>query len=184
MSRAFVDETDDNLFEDDFPEIKDPLPPGVKNYMTPDGAERLKSELHHLMKVERPNLSAALSRAVTDGEASKKELMGKERRRLRAIDRRVEYLAKMVGKMEVVDIKKQDPEQVLFGARVTIIDEGDKKMVYQIVGIDESDPSRGRISWISPVARALVNTRIGDVVTLQLPKGEVKMKIVKIEYPS
>ena len=182
MSRAFVSESDADFQEDDVPAIKIPLPPGAKNYMTPEGAEKMRSEMSVLVKNERPKLSAKLSRTVTKSEKPDRETMLKDRRRLREIDRRIEYLNKMADIIEVVDPSKQDPQRVLFGAAVTVEDPKDNKRTYRIVGVDESDPSEGKISWLSPVAKAMFGARVGEVISLNLPQSESKLKILKISY--
>jgi transcription elongation factor GreB len=181
MSRAFVHESDDDFSADDVPAIKDPLPPGVKNYMTPDGAERIKRELHELNSREHPRLAARVSMAIRQEKGIPKEELGKERRRLREIERRIEYLTLMFNKLEVVDPNKQNPDQVLFGAKVTVEVCGEQQC-YRIVGIDESDPSSGRISWISPLARALLSKKLGETAQLDLPGGTRTYNIKKIEY--
>jgi transcription elongation factor GreB len=182
MSRAFVSESDADFQEDDVPALKIPLPPGAKNYMTPEGAEKMRSELNALVKDERPKLSAKLSHTVTESEKLDRETMLRDRRRLREIDRRIEYLTEMVDIIEVVDPSKQDPQRVLFGASVMIKDEKGLDRIYRIVGVDESNPSDGKISWLSPVAKAMFGAREGEVVGLKLPKSETKLKILKISY--
>jgi len=178
MSRAFVKESDDDFSADDVPAIKDPLPTGVKNYMTPEGAERLKRELDDLVNTEHPRLAAKLKRDMHD----KKEEVGKNRRLLREMERRIEYLTTMVERIEVVYPHQQNTDQVLFGARVTVLENARKKRSYTIVGIDESNPSEGRISWISPIARSLLSKGLGDTVRLNLPGGKKILKILGIEY--
>jgi transcription elongation factor GreB len=183
VSRAFLSETDESFMDDDVPETKVPLPEGVKNYMTPEGAGRLKEELYGLASVERPEFLGKLSRTVTDGGAPEKEGLLRDRRRLREIERRIEYLERMLDRLEVVNPDAQDPSRALFGASVTVrdLDAGGEK-AFRIVGIDESDPSAGKVSWISPVAKALIGKRVGDAVTVKLPMGDAKLKITKIEY--
>jgi transcription elongation factor GreB len=182
VSRAFLSESDEAFMDDDVPETKDPLPPGVKNYMTPEGAGRLRRELDGLVNAERPGLLTNLSRAVTEGGAPEKEGMLRDRRRLREIERRIEYIERMLDRLDVVDPDAQDPSRVLFGATVTVRDGAGGEKAYRIVGIDESEPSEGRVSWISPVAKALLGKRVGDAAAVALPKGIVNLKIVKIEY--
>jgi transcription elongation factor GreB len=181
MSRAFVSESDADFQEDDVPAIKIPLPQGAKNYMTPEGAEKMRSELNKLVNDERPKLHAKLSHKVTESESLDRETMLRDRRRLREIDRRIEYLTEMTDIIEVVDPSKQDRNQVLFGAAVTVEEKGSKR-VYRIVGVDESNPSKGKISWMSPVAKALFRAREGEEVSLKLPNGINKIKILKISY--
>jgi transcription elongation factor GreB len=181
MSRAFVEENDDNV--EDVPAIKDPLPPGVKNYMTPEGAGKLRSELQELQGNAYPRLQQKLSHAVKQGDDLKDEAQANMRRRLRELERRIEYLKTMMEKLEVVHPGMQDPQEVHFGARVCLLENGSRKIWYHIVGIDESDPAVGRISWISPLARSLLSKKPGDTVTLQLPAGEKSYSILDIEYP-
>ncbi|KPJ85361.1 MAG: transcription elongation factor GreB, partial [Spirochaetes bacterium DG_61] len=97
-------------------------------------------------------------------------------------DRRIQYLTKMVENLEVVDPKRQDLDRVLFGARVSVLENGRSTKVYRIVGVDESNPPEGRISWFSPIAKALTGKRVGETVSLRIPAGEVKLKILRIEY--
>lgn len=182
MSRAFLSESDEAFMDDDVPETKDPLPSGVKNYMTPEGAGRLREELAALVNGERPRLLTKLSQTVAEGGAPEKEGMLRDRRRLREIERRIEYVERMLDKLEVVDPGKQDPSRVLFGAAITVRENSGGQKTYRIVGIDESDPSRGRVSWVSPVAKALLGKRVGDAVSVKLPRGDSTLSIVKIEY--
>jgi transcription elongation factor GreB len=176
MSRAFLEESDDDFSGEDVPALLDPLPPGVKNYMTPEGAARLEDELHRLTTVEVPALSAELRGGA---DRSREEVAG-DRRRLREMERRIEYLQSMIGRLEVVYPSPENTGQVVFGTRVTV-DEGDgEQKSYTIVGVDESDPAAGRISWISPLARALLSKRVGDTVRLDLPGGAKTISITGI----
>jgi transcription elongation factor GreB len=183
MSRAFVSESDGEFQDDDLPAIKIPLPANTRNYMTPEGAEKLKSELHHLMHTERPGIAAALSRQVSGVDSADQQTIGLSRRRLREVERRIEYLNVMVGRLEVVETAGQDRQQVTFGAAVTVADEKETTKLYRIVGVDESEPEAGRISWISPLARALIGARAGEVVNVELPEHEVTLRILEIDYP-
>ena len=182
MSRAFLSESNGDFMDDDVPEAKYPLPDGVKNYMTPEGAGKIKKELSTLLNEKRPALTADLARIVTEESGAEKERVLGNRKRLREIDRRIQYLTRMVENLEVVDLKKQDPNCVLFGARVSVLENGRTKKVYRIVGVDESDPAEGRISWFSPIAKALMRKRVGEMILLKIPAGEVKLKILRIEY--
>lgn len=177
VNKAFTKESDDS-FDDIIPEPKDLLPPGVKNYVTPEGAEQLRSDLRHLSDVERPRVATGDVREagpVGDAEAAK-------RRRLDAIDRRIRFLRDRVQNMEVVDTKGQSTHRVRFGASVTVRDEEDVEKTYRIVGVDEADPAAGKISWLSPIAKALIGRAEDDVVKVQLPQGEVELEIVDIKY--
>jgi transcription elongation factor GreB len=181
MSRAFVSESDNVFRDNDIPQIKVPLPDGVKNYMTPEGADRIKEELRDLIE-ERERLSAEISKKVSREDSQDREKIISERRHLREIDRRVDYLSTMVDKLEIVDIRNTDSDRVLFGATVTVLENLMHERVYKIVGVDESNPSEGLISWISPLAKAILSTRVGESVHLALPKGITVLKILKIAF--
>ena len=183
MSKAFTRESDP---DDDEVEAAAPLPAGVRNYMTPAGFARLSAELDRLVKKERPELVAVVAWAASNGDRSENGdyLYGK--RRLREIDRRIRFLIKRLDVAEVVDpLARRDgdgADQVFFGATVTIAGgRGDERTV-TIVGVDEIDPARGQISWVSPMARALIKARIGDTVQLQTPAGREEIDIVDVRY--
>ncbi|TWB46874.1 transcription elongation factor GreB [Nitrospirillum viridazoti] len=166
--------------EDDLP----PLPAGAKNYMTPEGFNRMRDERHQLLRVERPKVVEVVSWAAGNGDRSENGdyLYGKKR--LREIDRRIRFLTKRIESAEVVDPHLQkNRSQVFFGATVTYADEDDGRMTVTIVGRDEVDMDRHRISWVSPVARALMKARVGDVVTVRTPKGPEEVEILEIRYP-
>ena len=188
MSRAFVDETDDNLSEADIPKLRIPLPEGVKNYVTPEGAATSRKEFEELSRTVRPALASQVSKDVTDGATTDSdavadpELVRASRRKLRAVDRRIEYLTEMIGRMEIIDPKQQTPDRVRFGATVTVTENGREERVFRIVGVDESDPKRGYISWVSPLAMALLSHSSGDTVKTTLPRGEAAFRILKISY--
>jgi transcription elongation factor GreB len=167
MSKAFTKEADEGPFEDLVPEPKDLLPAGVRNYVTPEGADALRGELRRLEEEVRPSV---------EGEDPD------SKRKLAAVDRRLRFLQERVANMEIVDPAMQEKDSVRFGARVTVADENGDERVYKIVGVDESDPSRGKISWISPIAKALISARIGDVVVIELPDGNVELEVLEIEY--
>ncbi len=187
MSKAFTKE-DANEPEDEGGDDSAPaLPAGQKNYITPAGAERLKAELHRLLHEERPTLVQTVSWAASNGDRSENGDYIYGKRRLREIDRRIRFLTKRLEAAEIVDPRGQAADRVLFGASVTVTrvdsdDEDTRPRTYRIVGIDETDVGRGAISWISPMARALLNARIGDVVTLRTPKGDEELEIVQIRY--
>jgi transcription elongation factor GreB len=182
MNKAFVKESDSDD-DEDLPELA-PLPAGIRNYMTPEGYARLRDELTQLMTVERPSVVQIVSWAASNGDRSENGdyLYGKKR--LREIDRRMRFLTKRLEVAEVVDASRQTSRnQVFFGATVEYIDgEGETHKV-TIVGVDEADPLRGYISWISPVARSITKAREGDVVTLRTPGGVDELEIVKVTYP-
>jgi transcription elongation factor GreB len=179
MNKAFTRESD--APEDEL-EIEPRTPPGAKNYITPAGHARLKSELKALVEVERPELVRTVAWAAGNGDRSENAdyLYGKKR--LREIERRIRFLMKRLEAAEVVDPRDQDQERVFFGATVTYSDASGARHTVSIVGTDEVDPSRGRVSWVSPVARALLKAREGDAVTLRTPAGEERLEVLEIRY--
>ena len=182
MSKAFVKESDD-ADDDDLPEAQ-ALPAGTRNYMTTQGYERLRGELAHLMNVERPEVVQIVSWAASNGDRSENGdyLYGKKR--LREIDRRMRFLTKRLDIAEVVDPAAQpNRDQVFFGATVTYLDKAGDTHTVTIVGVDEAEPLAGKISWISPVARALIKAREGDTVVLRTPGGVEELDILEVEYP-
>jgi transcription elongation factor GreB len=180
MSKAFTRETDAS--EDEAPEARPALPRDVKNYITPAGYAGLKSELKALVEVERPEVVRTVSWAASNGDRSENGDYIYGKRRLREIDRRVRFLMKRLEIAEVVDPRGQDRERVFFGATVTYGDGSGTARTVSIVGTDEVDPSRGRISWVSPVARALLRAQEGDVVTLRTPGGAEELEVISIRY--
>lgn len=161
-----------------------PLPPGGKNYITPAGLDRLRDELRHLLRVERPKVVEVVSWAAGNGDRSENGdyLYGKKR--LREIDRRIRFLNKRLEIAHVVDPTQQNRrDQVFFGATVTYAREDETEITVTIVGIDEADLEGGRVSWISPVARALMKASEGDVVKLRTPSGTEAVEVVSIRYP-
>ncbi|CAG0974133.1 Transcription elongation factor GreB [Rhodocyclaceae bacterium] len=182
MNKAFVKESDD---EDDA--VAEPaLPPGTRNYMTVAGHARMREEFERLVKVERPELVQVVSWAAGNGDRSENGDYIYGKKRLREIDRRLRYLSKRLDSAVVVDPAAQgDNDQVFFGATVTVCFLGDSQgaeATYQIVGIDEADAGQGRISWISPLARALMKAREGDTVRFQSPVGVREVEIVEVRY--
>ena len=172
MSKAFVRESED----DEAPEVQ-PSPPPAKNYISPVGYARLKAELKQLVEVERPEVVRTVSWAAKNGDRSENGdyLYGKKR--LREIDRRVRFLIKRLEAAEVVDSAGRDSDQVFFGATVKL-----KDKTITIVGVDETDTAKGRVSWISPVARALIKARAGDKVHLKTPGGVEELEILGVRY--
>ncbi|MFY2999005.1 transcription elongation factor GreB [Achromobacter xylosoxidans] len=182
MNKAFVKESD-NEDDDDLPQAQ-ALPAGTKNYMTPEGYERLRGELTHLMNVERPSVVQVVSWAASNGDRSENGdyLYGKKR--LREIDRRMRFLTKRLDIAEVVDPAAQpNRDQVFFGATVLYSDKAGEDHTVTIVGVDEAEPLAGKISWISPVARALIKAREGDTVVLRTPGGVEELDILEVRYP-
>ncbi len=182
MSRAFVDESDSQYRDEEVPEIKIPLPPGAANYMTPAGAQVLRAQLDALRGRERPQAAGAVTRLAASGAATDRDELAVQRRRLRELDRRIEYLSRMLARLEVVDPAQQKGERVLFGARVAVQREDGSREAYRIVGVDEADPAKGEVSWIAPLARALLGRRAGEAAVLRLPEGEQKLHILAVEY--
>lgn len=181
MSKAFTKE--DSGDDDDSPDGQNAqVPKGTKNYITPVGAERLKAELKKLLHEDRPQLVKVIEWAAGNGDRSENGDYIYGKRKLREIDRRIRFLSKRLESHEIVDPTKQNADRVLFGATVTVENEDGSKRTFQIVGIDETDPANGRVSWISPVARSLMNARVGDAVTLQTPQGERELIVLKIQY--
>ena len=182
MSKAFVKEGDD---EEELPEGTAALPAGTRNYMTPAGYAALQEELRSLVQVERPQVVSVVSWAASNGDRSENGdyLYGKKR--LREIDRRIRFLTRRLERAEVVDPSLQTQrDTVFFGATVVYLDSGGQEHRIRIVGIDEADPLRGEISWIAPVARALMKAREGDEVSLRTPAGLETLEILKVEYPT
>jgi len=179
MSKAFTRESDDA--EDVEPEPD--AGPRVRNLITPAGLAQLNDELRHLLRVERPKVVETVSWAAGNGDRSENGDYIYGKKRLREIDRRVRYLTKRIEIAEPVDPAKQtNRDQVFFGATVTYADAADVERTVRIVGIDEASSDEGRISWISPVAKALMRAREGDVVELRTPAGPEPIEVVRIEY--
>ncbi len=159
--------------------------PEVKNYITPQGYARLKSELARLLDVDRPELVKVVAWAASNGDRSENGdyLYGKKR--LREIDRRIHFLSGRLDTAQVVDpTSRGDSDLVFFGATVTYayVNGGREERTIQIVGVDEVDTKRGHVSWISPIARALLKKRNGDVATLATPTGDQEIEILKVRY--
>jgi transcription elongation factor GreB len=152
------------------------------DYITPEGAKRLRTELDQLWTVERPRVTQEVADAAAQGDRSENAEYIYGKRRLREIDRRVRFLSKRLDALTVVTEPPSDPERVFFGAYVTVEDEDGAERTYRVVGADESDMSKGYISIDSPVARGLLGKREGDEVTVRVPKGDVIYTIVSVEY--
>jgi transcription elongation factor GreB len=174
-----------NEQDDDDDELSSPLPLGVKNYITPGGHQKLQAELQQLWKVERPVLVNTITWAASNGDRSENGDYIYGKKRLREIDKRVRFLRKRLDQAEVVDpAQRAACEQVFFGATVTVCGEDGCEATYVIVGVDEADVSRGHISWVSPLARALLKLHEGEVAKLQTPSGVVELEVVKVCYRS
>ena len=183
MSKAITRE--DDAPEDDFDGDEDanPIPPGSKNYLTPHGWRRMRDELTWLVKTERPQVTSVVSWAAKLGDRSENADYQYGKKRLREIDRRIRYLTKRLEAAEVVDPAiREETDQVFFGATVTYSSSSGEEQTVRIVGIDETDPARRYVSWISPVARALIKCREGDVVHLRTPGGDEELEILEVRY--
>jgi transcription elongation factor GreB len=187
MSKAFTREDDDSDIEDDV-EDTSPLPEGSRNYMTPGGFARLKAELAALVEQERPSVVAIVSWAAGNGDRSENGDYIYGKKRLREIDRRIRFLIRRLDNAEVVDptVRRDadDEDQIFFGATVTVRGrEGERtERTISIVGVDEIDTARGYVSWVSPIARALIKAREGDTVTLKTPGGTEELEILAVRY--
>ena len=183
MNKAFVREADGD--DDESLQTSLKLPPGTRNYITPAGHSRLRDELEELVKRERPRVVEIVAWAASNGDRSENGDYIYGKRRLREIDRRIRFLTRRLEIAEVVDPARQgDNDQVFFGARVTVADGEGKENTYTIVGVDEADAASGRISWVSPLARALIKARAGDSVRFQSPLGVRELDIVDVAYQS
>ena len=183
MNKAFTRETETDL--DDEQELAPPLPAGARNYMTPGGFARMKDELEHLVQKERPELVAIVAWAAGNGDRSENGDYIYGKKRLREIDRRIRFLIRRLDNAEVVDPaahRDEGSDQVFFGATVTLRSAKDGERTVSIVGVDEIDTARGYISWVSPMARALLKAREGDTVTLHTPGGVDELEIVRVRY--
>jgi transcription elongation factor GreB len=182
MSKAFTKESDAAEELDDIEEAS-PIPPGSKNYMTPHGWRRMRDELSYLVKVERPEVTNIVSWAARNGDRSENADYQYGKRRLREIDRRIRYLTKRLENAEVVDpATREETDQVFFAATVTYARANGEETTVRIVGLDETDHGKGYISWISPVARALIKARESDTVSLATPGGREELEIIEVRY--
>jgi transcription elongation factor GreB len=180
MNKAFVKESDAEE-DDDLPGAP-ALPAGTRNYMTKRGHAAMRAEFEHLVKVERPNLVQVVAWAAGNGDRSENGDYIYGKKRLRELDRRIRYLTKRLENAEVVDPDTQQGlDRVFFGATVTV-DDGEGEATYQIVGVDEADAGAGRISWISPLAKALLKSREGDTVRFQSPRGLRELEVLEVSY--
>lgn len=183
MSKAFTRESDAAPEEEDEEAGGNALPSGVKNYMTPAGHARLKAEFDSLWKIERPRLVETVAWAASNGDRSENGDYIYGKKRLREIDRRLRYLGKRLEYAEVVDpAVREATDQVFFGATVTVLDDDGAESTYTIVGLDEAEASKNRISWLSPMARTLLKAREGDTVNLMTPAGKRELEILEVRY--
>lgn len=169
MSRAFVRESDFPQLPELPPQVS-PLPPGARNYLTAGGAARLREALTRLLESERPRLAGA---PADDTDA---------KRELQVLDQRIRYLQESLRTAEVVTMLPGPTDVVRFGSTVTVREKNGTETRYRIVGVDETDLDRNWVSWLSPIARALVNARVGETVTFKAPRGAKELEIVGVEY--
>ena len=182
MSKAFTKESDGDD-EDDLPEDMGGLPISAKNYMTPQGFGRMREELDALMRKERPEVVKVVTWAAGNGDRSENGDYIYGKKRLREIDRRVRYLSKRLANAEVVDAaKRAKTEQVFFGATVTYANGRGEERTIKIVGVDEVELDKGHVSWISPIAKALLRAEEGDMVRMRTPQGVEDIEVVKVRY--
>jgi transcription elongation factor GreB len=188
MSKAFTKEDHDSSSDLDpssEENAEQSIPKGQKNYITQAGAERLKSELHQLLYEQRPSLVQTVAWAASNGDRSENGDYIYGKKRLREIDRRIRFLTKRLEIAEIVPSPSNEIDRVVFGVRVTVqrvdddVDHSPRS--YRIVGIDEANAAQGEISWISPMAKALLNHKVGDLVLLKTPRGEEELEILKIQ---
>lgn len=180
MSKAFTKEDTDAPEEElEAPEI----PASGKNYISAAGFARLQAEKRELVEVERPEVVKTVAWAASNGDRSENGDYIYGKKRLREIDRRVRFLIKRLESAEVVESAGRDTDQVFFGATVRVRSAAGERTV-TILGLDEVDPARGIVSWISPIAKALIKAREGDTVTLRAPSGEEKLEILEVSYPA
>jgi transcription elongation factor GreB len=170
MSKAFTRESDDVPELPALPRPVSLLPPGAKNYLTPAGATRLRSELERLVQTERPLLATA---ADSDTDA---------KRRLQALDQRIRHLQETLHTAVVTGPPAMPDGVVRFGATVTVRNQSGEAATYRIVGVDETDLDRNWVSWLSPIAKALMNAQVGSRVRLKLPGGEEELEILDVRY--
>ena len=181
MSKAFTPETDG---EDDDITLP-PLPAGSKNYITPQGYATLRAELFELIDNERPRIVEIVHWAASNGDRSENGDYHYGKKRLREIDRRIRFLTKRLEIAEVTDPSNHHgKDQVFFGATVTYVDEADVARTVTILGIDEADSLNAEVTWVSPIARALLKAREGDVVKLVTPVGVQEVEVVQVRYPA
>ncbi|WP_296444869.1 transcription elongation factor GreB [Rhodoferax sp. UBA5149] len=182
MNKAFTKETDDA--DDDGPQLPS-LPSGGKNYITPQGYARIRSELLDLIDNERPKVVEIVHWAASNGDRSENGDYIYGKKRLREIDRRIRFLTKRIEIMEVTDpAVHYGSDQIFFGASVTYVEDAGVERTVTILGIDEADSSQAQVSWVSPIARTLLKARTGDVLQLVTPAGPVEIEVLRVQYPA
>ena len=183
MSKAFTRESDHDD-EDDGPRLP-ALPAGTKNYITPAGYARLRAELLELIDMERPKVVEIVHWAASNGDRSENGDYIYGKKRLREIDRRIRFLTQRLEIAEVSDPSAHfGGDQVFFGATVTYAQADGVERTVRIMGVDEADSLAGEVSWISPIARTLLKSHVGDVVRLVSPQGVQEIEILAVKYPA
>ena len=183
MNKAFTKEQDSADDDDDL--ALPPLPPGGKNYMTPQGHDRLRTELLSLIDDERPKIVEIVHWAASNGDRSENGDYIYGKKRLREIDRRIRFLTKRLDIAMVADpTVHHGSDQVYFGATVTYSNRAGIERTITIKGIDEVDPLAGEVSWVSPIARSLLKSRVGESVSLMTPGGAEVLDILAVTYPA
>jgi transcription elongation factor GreB len=183
MSKAFTRESDADEEEQEAAPAQ--LPAGSKNYITPQGYERLRAELLQLIDEERPKVVEIVHWAASNGDRSENGdyLYGKKR--LREIDRRIRFLTQRLELAEITDpAVHHGHDQAFFGATVTYAEPSGRERTVTIMGIDEADSAQGQVSWVSPIARALLKAREGDAVRLVTPAGTQEIEVLRVSYPA
>lgn len=184
MNKAFTRESDTDA-DDEADASPAPLPAGVRNYITPQGYRRLREELMRLLDDDRPKVVEAVSWAAKNGDRSENGDYIYGKKRLREIDRRIRFLSKRLDIAEVADPSvHHGKDQVFFGAQVTYATSDGTERTITIKGVDEADSLNGEVSWISPIARALLKSRVGDEVPLQTPVGQERIDVLEVRYPA
>ena len=181
MSKAFTKETDEDVeLDDDLPA----LPAGVKNYITPEGLRRMQDEFAQLHRIERPKLVETVAWAAGNGDRSENGDYIYGKRRLREIDRRLRFLRKRMEIAEVVDPARQKNRETRFSSAPSVeyLTSRNEEKRLRIVGVDEARSELGEVSWISPIAKALLKAEEGDIVEVRTPAGIERIEVVKIEY--
>lgn len=180
MTKPFSELTDDDLEEESKDDAATAAP--FKNYTTPAGYRRINEELDKIWSEQRPKLVETITWAASNGDRSENGDYIYGKRKLREIDRRIRFLSKQLDSAVVVENTNRDESKVYFGATVTVANEEGEERTVSIVGVNELDPANGRVSWISPIAKVLMNCSLGDVVNLKTPKGDEELEIVDIRY--
>src|SRR5512142_2121593 len=185
MNKAFTRESDADPADDDADVAAPALPAGAKNYITPAGYRRLRDELTRLLDVERPQVVETVSWAAKNGDRSENGDYIYGKKRLREIDRRIRFLTRRLDIAEIADPSAHHgSDQIYFGATVTYANARGEQRTITIKGIDETDSLAGEVSWIAPIARALLKAREGDEVQLATPGGVERIEVLAVSYPA